>query len=104
MASSAVAPGWEADMDSQVEQLWTMANILGIVVVVAVAALLTILVILVARIRKRVAAIKATLVAAKANTADTTLITTTAGGVELVLAEGLEHHLFLGRVLGKVRS
>ncbi|MGA0980151.1 MAG: hypothetical protein ACO3UX_09445, partial [Candidatus Nanopelagicales bacterium] len=82
-------------MDSQVEQLWTMANILGIVVVVAVAALLTILVILGARIRKRVAAIKATLVAAKANTADTTLITTTAGGVELVLAEGLEHHLFL---------
>jgi hypothetical protein len=91
-------------MDSQVEQLWTMANILGIVVVVAVAALLTILVILVARIRKRVAAIKATLIAAKANTADTALITTTGGGVELVLAEGLEHHLFLGRVLGKVRS
>jgi hypothetical protein len=81
-----------------------MANILGFVVVVAVAALLTILVILVARIRKRVAAIKATLIAAKANTADTALITTTAGGVELVLAEGLEHHLFLGRVLDKVRS
>jgi hypothetical protein len=81
-----------------------MANILGIVVVVAVAALLTILVTLVARIRKRVAAIKATLIAAKANTADTALITTTAGGVELVLAEGLEHHLFLGRVLDKVRS
>jgi len=91
-------------VDSQVEQLWTMANILGIVVVLAVAALLTILVVLVARIRKRVAAIKATLVAAQANTSDTTLITTTAGGVELVLAEGLEHHLFLGRVLGKVRS
>jgi len=91
-------------MDSQVEQLWTMANILGLVVVVAVAALLTLLVIFVARIRKRVAAIKATLIAAKANTADTTLITTTAGGVEAVLAEGLEHHLFLGRVLDKVRS
>ena len=91
-------------MDAQVEQLWTMANILGIVVVVAVALLLTILVLLVARIRKRVAAIKATLIAAKANTADTALIGTTAGGVELVLAEGLEHHLFLGRVLDKVRS
>ncbi|MGI9197495.1 MAG: hypothetical protein ACR2KE_08555 [Candidatus Nanopelagicales bacterium] len=91
-------------MDPQVEQLWQTANILGIVVVVAVAALLTILVILVARIRKRVAAIKATLIATQANTADTTLITTTAGGVELVLAEGLEHHLFLGRVLDKVRS
>lgn len=91
-------------MDAQVEQLWTMANILGLVVVVAVAALLTLLVIFVARIRKRVAAIKATLIAAKANTADTALITTTAGGVEAVLAEGLEHHLFLGRVLDKVRS
>lgn len=91
-------------MDSQVETLWRMANILGLVVVVAVAALLTILVILVHRIRTRVAAIKATLAAAQANTADTALITTTAGGVEAVLAEGLEHHLFLGRVLDKVRA
>ena len=91
-------------MDPKVEQLWRLANILGIVVVVAVAALLTILVILVQRIRTRVAGIKATLTAAKANTADTALITTTAGGVEAVLAEGLEHHLFLGRVLDKVRS
>ncbi|MBU6279040.1 MAG: hypothetical protein KGN78_07310 [Actinomycetales bacterium] len=91
-------------MDAQVEQLWQVANILGIVVVLAVALLLTILVLLVHRIRKRVAAIKATLIAIKANTADTALITTTAGGVEAVLAEGLEHHLFLGRVLDKVRS
>lgn len=91
-------------MDPQVEQLWTMANILGLVVVVAVAALLTLLVIFVHRIRVRVAAIKETLIAAKNNTADTALITTTAGGVEAVLAEGLEHHLFLGRVLDKVRS
>lgn len=91
-------------MDAQVEQLWMVANILGLVVVVAVAALLTILVILVARIRKRVAAIKATLAKAKENTADTALIGVTAGGVELVLAEGLEHHLFLGRVLDKVRT
>ena len=91
-------------MDSQVPDLWEWANILGIVVVVAVAALLTILVILVRRIEGRVNAIKATLVATKDNTADTALIGTTAGGVELVLAEGLEHHLFLGRVLDKVRS
>ena len=27
-----------------------------------------------------------------------------ADGVEAVLAEGLQHHLFLGRVLGKVKS
>lgn len=91
-------------MDDQVEQLWLIANILGAVVVVVVAALLTLLVIFVARIRKRVAAIRATLERIKANTADTQLITTTAGGVEQVLAEGLEHHLFLGRVLDKVRS
>jgi hypothetical protein len=48
--------------------------------------------------------IKATLTQAKANTADAALLDTTAAGVDLVLAEGLEHHLFLGRVLGKVRS
>jgi hypothetical protein len=91
-------------MDSQVENLWRLANILGVVVVVAVAALLTILVVLVNRIDKRVASIKATLAAAQSNTADTQLITVTAGGVEAVLAEGLEHHLFLGRVLEKVRA
>ena len=91
-------------MDPQVEQLWTIANILGVVVVAAVAALLTLLVIFVHRIHKRVVAIKETLIATKNNTADTALITATGGGVELVLAEGLEHHLFLGRVLDKVRS
>jgi hypothetical protein len=91
-------------MDSTVETLWTVANILGIVVVVAVAALLTILVLLVRTIDKRVAAIKATLAAAKGNTAHTALIGETAAGVDAVLNEGLEHHLFLGRVLEKVRS
>ncbi len=91
-------------MDSNVETLWMVANVLGIVVVVAVAALLTILVLLVRTIDRRVSAIKETLTAAKANTADTELIATTAAGVEAVLAEGLEHHLFLGRVLEKVRS
>lgn len=91
-------------MDAQVETLWKIANILGIVVVVAVAALLTILVLLVRTIDKRVAAIKATLEAAKSNTANTKLIADTAAGVDAVLAEGLEHHLFLGRVLEKVRS
>jgi hypothetical protein len=32
------------------------------------------------------------------------LINQTAAAVDAVLAEGLEHHLFLGRVLDKVRS
>jgi len=86
------------------ETLWQIANWAGLAVVVAVALLLTILVLLVHRIDKRVENIKATLTQAEANTADAELLKTTAGGVDLVLAEGLEHHLFLGRVLGKVRS
>jgi len=84
--------------------LWWTAIILGFVVVLAVAALLTTLVVLVARIDKRVAGVKATLQAASTNTADTVLIGQTAVAVEAVLSEGLKHHLFLGRVLDKVRS
>ena len=91
-------------MDSNTHSLWVLANILGAVVVVAVAALLTILVLLVRIIDKRVAQIRETLTAAKANTANTELINKTANGVDAVLAEGLEHHVFLGRVLDKVRS
>jgi hypothetical protein len=84
--------------------LWWGAIIGGFVVVLAVAALLTILVLLVRTIDQRVVAVRDTLKAAAANTADTALIAQTAAGVDAVLAEGLEHHLFLGRVLGKVRS
>lgn len=86
------------------ETLWWVAIIAGFVVVLTVAALLTILVRLVSTIDKRVIAIKATLTQAEANTADAELLDTTAAGVDMVLEEGLEHHLFLGRVLGKVRS
>lgn len=86
------------------ESLWMTANILGLIVVVAVAALLTILVMLVRKIEQRVETIKTTLRAAEANTADAALLDTTARGVDLVLVEGLEHHLFLGRVLDKVRK
>ena len=89
--------------DSQ-EALWWWAIVLGFVVVLAVAALLTILVVLVRTIDTRVSMIKATLDQAKANTDDTALIGETAERVDAVLAEGLEHHLFLGRVLEKVRS
>lgn len=87
-----------------VEQLWMTAIIAGFVVVLAVAALLTILVLLVRIIDKRVLQIKATLTQAEANTANTALIEKTGQQVDAVLAEGLEHHLFLGRVLDKVRS
>jgi hypothetical protein len=86
------------------ETLWGIAVGTGFVVVLAVAALLTILVVFVRTIDRRVIQIKGTLEQAKANTADAALLDTTAAGVDLVLAEGLEHHLFLGRVLGKVRS
>jgi hypothetical protein len=84
--------------------LWWGAVIGGFVVVLAVAALLTILVMEVRTIERNVIQVKGRLEQAKANTDDTALIGTTAKGVEAVLAEGLEHHLFLGRVLLKVRS
>lgn len=83
--------------------LWWGAIIGGFVVVLAVAALLTILVLECRTIGRRVADVKKTLEAAAANTDDTVLIAETAAGVEAVLAEGLQHHLFLGRVLDKVR-
>jgi hypothetical protein len=91
-------------LTSTQHDLWWGAVIGGFVVVLAVAALLTILVLLVRTIDERVVVIKGTLEQAATNTADTALIADTAAGVDAVLAEGLEHHLFLGRVLGKVRS
>jgi hypothetical protein len=86
------------------ETLWWVAVVAGFVVVLAVAGLLTILVLSVATIERRVTQVRDSLQQAKANTADTALIQQTADGVEAVLAEGLRHHLFLGRVLEKVRS
>jgi hypothetical protein len=74
----------------------------GFVVDTAVAAMLSLLIYQVKRIDRRVVEVRDTLRAAEANTADAALIPEVADGVEAVLAEGLEHHLFLGRVLGKV--
>ena len=91
-------------MSSHEHTLWLTANILGLVVVVAVAALLSLLIYLVKVIDRRVVTVRDTLKAAAANTADTVLIPQVADGVDLVLGEGLKHHLFLGRVLGKVKS
>lgn len=82
---------------------WIVANILGLVVVVAVAAMLTVLIVLIKTIDRRVSQVRDTLAQAAANTADASLIPQVADGVEAVLAEGLQHHLFLGRVLGKVK-
>jgi len=84
--------------------LWVSVIIVGFVVVVAVAALLSLLIYFVKVIDRRVVAVRDTLKAAADNTASTALIAKTADGVEAVLAEGLQHHLFLGRVLGKVKS
>lgn len=84
--------------------LWVSAIIAGFVVVLAVAALLSLLIFFVKRIDRRVVTVRDTLQAAAANTADAALIPQVADGVEAVLAEGLQHHLFLGRVLRKVRS
>ena len=91
-------------MSSSEHTRWLVADIVGLTVVVAVAALLTLLIWLVKIIDRRVVQVKDTLKAAAANTADTALIPQVADGVEAVLAEGLKHHLFLGRVLGKVKS
>ena len=94
----------DAALSSIQHSRWLIANIFGLVVVVAVAILLTVLVVLVRIIDRRVVAVRDTLRAAAANTADAALIPQVATGVEAVLAEGLQHHLFLGRVLGKVKS
>jgi len=91
-------------MDSTEHTLWVSALIVGLVVLIAVAALLSLLIYLVRIIDRRVVTVRDTLKAAKANTADTVLIPQVATGVDAVLAEGLQHHLFLGRVLGKVKS
>jgi uncharacterized membrane protein len=91
-------------MSSTEHTLWVTAIIVGFVVVLAVAALLSVLIYLVKIIDRRVVTVRETLKAAAANTADTVLIPQVAVGVEAVLAEGLKHHLFLGRVLGKVKS
>jgi hypothetical protein len=98
-----MAPTTLAALTSTQRNLWWGAIIGGFVVVLAVAALLTILVLLVRVIDQRVVMIRETLKEAAANTAETALIGETAKRVDAVLAEGLEHHLFLGRVLGKVR-
>jgi hypothetical protein len=91
-------------MSSTEHTLWISAIIVGFVVVLAVAALLSLLIYFVKIIDHRVVEVRDTLKAAAANTADTTLIPQVADGVEAVLAEGLQHHLFLGRVLGKVKT
>lgn len=91
-------------LTSTQENLWWVTLGLALIVLLAVAAFLTLLVTLVRTIERRVDLIRATLDQAESNTSDTALIAETAARVDAVLSEGLEHHLFLGRVLEKVRS
>ena len=94
----------ELAMASTEHTLWVSVIIVGFVVVLAVAGLLSVLIYLLKIIDRGAAEVLESLRAAGANTADTVLIPQVADGVEAVLAEGLQHHLFLGRVLGKVKS
>ncbi|MFZ9716669.1 MAG: hypothetical protein ACO3EJ_04695 [Ilumatobacteraceae bacterium] len=91
-------------LTSTQESLWWVTLGLALIVLIAVAAFLTLLVSLVSTIEKRVDTIRVTLDQASVNTSDTALIAKTGDCVDAVLTEGLEHHLFLGRVLDKVRS
>ena len=81
---------------------WSVILLIGLVVIVAVVVLLSMLIAYVKRIDRHTTAIGGTLTAITANTADTKLIPATGDGLDLVLAEGLQHHLFLGRVAGSI--
>jgi hypothetical protein len=89
-------------MSGRDRKAWLRTIAAGFVVDAAVAAMLSLLIYQVKRIDGRVVEVRDTLRGAAANTADAALIPQVADGVDAVLAEGLQHHLFLGRVLGKV--
>jgi hypothetical protein len=78
---------------------WWVAIGVGFVVVLVAAALLQLLISLVQDIDRGVEAVKATLAATAANTAHSPLIGAVAEGVDDILSEGLNHHLFLTREL-----
>lgn len=83
---------------------WWLAIAVGFAVVLVVALLLSFLILLVKIIDREVVKVRDTLTTITKNTASTALIPKTADGVEAVLAEGLQHHLFLGRVFEKVKA
>jgi hypothetical protein len=82
---------------------WQRAIAAGFAVDAAVATLLSLLIYRVKRIDQRVIEVRDTLRGAEATTAESALIPQVADGLDAVLAEGLQHHLFLGRVLGTVK-
>jgi hypothetical protein len=78
---------------------WWVAIGMAVVVVLVVIALLSFLVMSVRSIDRDVVGVRDTLRAIPGNTANAALIPITADRVDAVLAEGLQHHLFLTRVL-----
>ena len=78
---------------------WWVAVGMGLTVIVVVILLLSSLVSMVRSIDRSVVGVRDTLRAIPQNTANCALIPITADRVESVLAEGLQHHLFLTRVL-----
>lgn len=78
---------------------WWMAVGLGLVVVLVVVGVLTLLIRLVQDIDRGVEGVVETLGQTARNTGTSFLIADTATQVDGVLAEGLQHHLFLTRVL-----
>ena len=78
---------------------WWVAIAMGVGVVIVVILLLSSLVSIVKSINTGVAGVRDTLRAIPDNTANAELIPITADRVDSVLAEGLEHHAFITRVL-----
>jgi hypothetical protein len=90
-------------MSPDQQAAWARAITAGFIVDGAVAGLLGLLIYRVKRVDQRVVEVRNTLRAAETNTANAALIPQVADGVEAVLAEGLQHHLFLGRVVERVK-
>ena len=78
---------------------WWVAIAMGLGVLIVVILLLSSLVSIVKSINRSVKGVRDTLRAIPENTANAALIPITADRVDSVLAEGLEHHAFLTRVL-----
>ncbi|MGH2733007.1 MAG: hypothetical protein ACRDJG_08745 [Actinomycetota bacterium] len=81
---------------------WTVALLVGVVVELVVILLLSFLIKLVMEIDRGVASVVDGITRVAHNTSHTWLIAETAKGVDSVLAEGLNHHLFLTRTLESV--
>ncbi|MGH7485220.1 MAG: hypothetical protein ACREMY_06385 [bacterium] len=78
---------------------WWIAIAMGVGVLIVVILLLGSLVSMVRSINQGVQGVRDTLRAIPENTANAALIPITADRVDAVLAEGLQHHQFLTRVL-----